>query len=111
MKLEIKEKKEVPLLSRVRIQAMVEFEKETPSREMLRKELAKLSKVKDELVIIKHVYMKFGKKEAKVIAHVYEKLEDLKRIEEGHLVKKHFKEEKGEKKEAGAEAAPAKAEA
>lgn len=106
MKLEIKEKKDIPLLSRERVQAIVEFDKETPSREMIRNEIAKLSKVKAEQVIIKHVYMKFGKKEAKVIAHIYEKLEDLKRIEEAHLVKKHFKEEK---KEAGAEAAQAEA--
>jgi small subunit ribosomal protein S24e len=107
MKLEIKEKKEVPLLSRTRVHLNVEFEKETPSREMIRKELAKILKSKEELIIIKHVYSKFGKKEAKIIAHVYENLDDLKKIEEGHLLKKHFKEEK---KAEGAEGAEAKAE-
>ena len=56
------------------------------------------------MVIIKHVYTKFGKKEAKIIAHVYEKLDDLKKIEEEHLLKKHFKEEKKPEAAEGAEA-------
>ena len=108
MKLEIKEKREAPLLSRTRVQASAVFDKETPSREAIRKEISKILKVGEDLVIIKHVYTKFGKKEAKIIAHIYEKVDDAKRIEEEHLLKKHFKEEK---KEAAAEAAPAEAKA
>jgi len=108
MKIEIKEKREVPLLSRTRISATVAFEKETPSRDSLRKEIAKAAGAKEELTIIKHIYTRFGKKEAKVIANVYKTVEDAKRIEEEHLVKKHFKEEK---KAEGAAEAPAEAKA
>lgn len=94
MKLEFSEKREIPLLSRTRAQFRACFDKETPSREKIRKEVANILKVKEDLTIIKHVYPRFGKKEAKVIAHVYENMNDLKRIEEAHLLKKHFKEEK-----------------
>jgi len=105
MKIEIKEKREAPLLSRTRVQAVAVFENETPSREAIRKEIASIIKVNRDLVIIKHVYARFGRKEAKIIAHVYTNMDDLKRIEEEHLLKKHFKEEKKE-----ASPAPAKAE-
>jgi len=94
MKIEINEKREVPLLSRMRVQATAVFEKETPSRDEIRKSLSSMLNADENLLIIKHIYTKFGKREAKVIAHLYKNLDDLKRIEEAHLLKKHFKEEK-----------------
>jgi len=108
MKLEIKEKKEVPLLSRTRVQLIASFDKETPSRDVLRKEVAKAAGAKEELTVIKHIYTKFGRKEAKIIANIYKTVEDAKRIEEEHLLKKHYKEEK---KPEAPEAAPAEAKA
>ena len=80
----------------MRVQATVYFENETPSRDNVRAEVARQLNQKEELVVIKHIYPRFGKKEAKVIAHVYSNLEELKRIEEDHLLKKHFKEKKEE---------------
>ena len=93
MKLELLEKKEMPLLSRTRLQFNLEFDKSTPKRDDIRKEVAKKAGVDESLTIIRHVYTKFGKREAKVIAHVYKNLEDMKKIEEKSMVKKHIKEE------------------
>ena len=93
MKLELLEKKEMPLLSTTRMQFLMEFEKATPKREDIVKEVAKKAGSDEKLTIIRHVYTKFGKREAKVIAHVYKSMDDLKRIEEKSMIKKHVKEE------------------
>lgn len=106
MKLEIKSEKEVPLLSRKRVKMKAVFEKETPSRDAVKKEAAKALKTKEELTVIKHIYPAFGRKEAKVIAHIYKNADDMKSIEEEHLLKKHLKDEKkGEQPQEAAEAA------
>lgn len=106
MKIELKNEKEVPLLSRKRLKLVADFDKATPSRDAVRKEVSKVAKTKEDLTIIKHIYPVFGKKQAKVIAHVYKNIDDMKKIEEEHLLKKHIKEEppKEEKEEATAEA-------
>jgi len=105
MKIEVKDKREVPLLSRMRVSANITFDNETPSRDKIRKELAKILNLDENLTIIKHIYTRFGRKEAKVIANVYKTVEDAKRTEEEHVVRKHFKEEKkAEVAEAPAEA-------
>jgi len=93
MKLELKEEKEMPLLSRKRLQFRAEFESATPKRDDIRKEVAKKAGVDEKLVIIRHIYTKFGKREAKVIVHIYKNEEDIKKIEEKSMVRKHFKEE------------------
>ena len=93
MKIELKSKKDIPLLSRTRAKLHAAFEKETPSRDKVRKEVSNILKTKEELTIIKHIYPSFGKKEAKVIAHVYKNANEMKEIEEEHLLKKHVKEE------------------
>ena len=93
MKIEITEQKKVPLLSRERITATISFEGPTPSRDKLLKEIAKELKVVETKIIIKHIYTRFGVQHAKAIIHVYETEQDLKDVEEAHLVKKHTKDE------------------
>ena len=109
MKLELLEKKEMPLLSRTRMQFSLEFDKATPKREDIRKEVAKKAGADETLTIIRHIYTRFGKRNAKVIANVYSNEEAMKRIEEKSMIKKHTKEEpKPEQKpEAAAEQKPA----
>jgi len=105
MKLEIIEKKEVPLLSRTRVQLVAEFEKATPKRDDIRKEVAKKAGADEKLTIVRHIYSQFGKRKAKVIAHIYKNEKDMKMIEDPQMLKKHTKEEP--KKEEAAEAKPA----
>lgn len=87
---------EAPLLSRRRLIFEVDYSgSKTPSKEDIKKTVAALQKVKEELVVVRHIYPRFGEGKAKIIAHFYNTLKDLKKYEGK---KKEKKEEKPEKK-------------
>ncbi|HLC66485.1 MAG TPA: hypothetical protein VJK52_02490 [Candidatus Nanoarchaeia archaeon] len=113
MELKILKEKQSPLLARKRITLSGTFSGATPSRLELTQAVARVANAKPEHTIVRHVYTKFGRGEAKVICHVYEKAEDLERLEEGYLKIKHKSKEEQEaykkaKQAAAAAAAPAK---
>ena len=93
MKLEILKERTTPLLSRRRVTALVSFDGPTPSRNDLKKAVAKKVDSTDNLVIIKHVYPRFGNPEAKIIAHVYASEDEKKKVEKEYLLKKHVPKE------------------
>ena len=104
MKLELQKEKELPLLSRKRATFVIEAEGATPSRKDLIKEVAKKINVDEKLVVLKHIYSKFGYSDAKIIAHVYKNEADLKKFEHKSLIEKHSgKKKKGAAGEAAAE--------
>ncbi len=103
MNIELLEKKETPLLSRTRVQYKVTYENVTPSRESVKEAVAADQRVGSNLTVIRHVYPKFGKREAKVIAHIYASEADARAIEDVTALKKHFKEPKSEKAESAGE--------
>lgn len=107
MELEIKSKKETPLLSRTRVSGTISFKGATPSLLDVKQKMASVVKAKDNLVAIRHVYTKYGSETAKVIAHVYEKHDDLLKIEDQKtlLKNKFVKTEEELKKEAESKAA------
>lgn len=105
MKIEISKQRETPLLSRKRVTFTIEYEGTTPSRLDVRKELAKKLGVDESLVVIKHIYGRYGIKKSKVIANVYTNLDELKKVEDNYMLVKHGLAEKKTKK--AAEAAPA----
>jgi len=87
---------ETPLLSRKRYSIEVEhFDSATPKKDGLKKEVAKLLNVNEDLVVVRHVYTKYGYGKSKIIVHVYNKVEDLQRLEK----KKERKEKPKEVKE------------
>ncbi len=102
MKIEILKEQDMPLLSRKRYTLSMESGKETPSRKEILKKVADELKSKPELVIIKHIYTRYGSKNIKVIANIYKNKKDLERIEEKYLLKKNSLEEKKEEAEASA---------
>ena len=89
MNLQIAKTVEMPLLSRTRVTAWTEYENKTPSRPDVRKDLAHKLHVDEALIIVKHIYQRFGMRKAKVVAHVYKDSETLQKVEEPHVVKKH----------------------
>ena len=109
MDIEILKEKDMQLLSRKRVSAMIQSEGPTPSRLDLKKQLAKKLNKDPELVILKHIYPKYGKSDVKVIAHVYDNKEELEKFELKKLVEKH-KEPEVKKEEAPAEEKPAEEE-
>ena len=105
MDLEITKERETPLLERTRISAKAHFDDKTPTRAVIQKKIADKLKKDPKLVIVRHVYQRYGKKEAKVIAHVYDKEDNIVKLEGQKLIDKHNKEEP--KVEAKAEEKPA----
>lgn len=99
MEIEVTKQIDAPLLSRKRVSAFVEFEATTPSRLELKFALGTQLKVDPDLVIIKHIYQRFGARRAKIIAHVYNKKDLLDQLESKGLVAKHYKKVSEEKKE------------
>jgi ribosomal protein S24E len=97
--LSIVKEKEYPLLSRNRITFMWEAEGPTPSRIELLKEIAKMSKAKEDLVVIRHIYPQVGNSKAKIIAHIYTDKKKLEFFENKSLVAKHTPKEKKKKEE------------
>jgi ribosomal protein S24E len=97
MKLAPLEEREVTLLKRKRVSFEIDNEKQkTPSEAEIKKAVAEKMKVGEENVAIRHIYQKYGAGKAKVIAHIYKNVDDLKRIEE--IKKKAKKKEKKEAK-------------
>jgi ribosomal protein S24E len=89
MNLEITNEKATPLLSRIRVKAVVTSDKETPSRQSIRDKVADMKNVDKDLVVIKHIYPQFGKTKAKVIAHIYSNKDDVSRFEDEHIIERH----------------------
>lgn len=82
MNIKLVKEAEAPLLSRKVLSFEIEYSgSKTPSKEDVRKTIASLQKVKEELVVVKHVYPRFGKSKAEIIAHVYNAIQDLKNYE------------------------------
>ncbi|MBD3312911.1 hypothetical protein GF345_00555 [Candidatus Woesearchaeota archaeon] len=109
MDLEIKKERETPLLSRKRITMMMDYKGATPSRLEFRDMVSKQLKAPEELVIIKHIYTRFGQNRAKIIANIYKDKKSMESIEQKYILEKHKakKEEGAEDKPEEASAAPA----
>jgi len=103
--MEIISKEEQPLLKRTVIKARIAFEGKTPSRQEVRRKLAKALKAKEELLIIKHIYTGFGERSAEIHAALYERLEDAKAVEHAKLLEKHVVKEEQQEEEAAGEKA------
>ncbi len=102
MSIEVLKEQEVPLLSRKRYTLEVDSPKQTMSRKELVKLVAEKIKSKPELVVVKHIYTRYGSRKSKVIAHSYKDKKDMERIEEGYLLKKNSLEEPKSEEESAA---------
>jgi len=99
MDITITKEREMPLLSRKRYTMELAFKGSTPSRKKIRDSLATKVKADPEVVIVKHVYNRFGSEKAKVIANVYTNKEDMLKYEDKKLLEKHTEKKEAEKKE------------
>ncbi len=100
MELKITNKKDNSLLHRVEVEAELTAVGATPSNKEVAKELSSQLKVDEKLIVIKHIYSRFGTQMSDVLAYAYNHEEKMKEIE----ILKEPKEEK--KAEAPAEAKP-----
>jgi small subunit ribosomal protein S24e len=89
MEIEILKQKKLPLLSRERVTGFAHFEGATPSRLKIRQALAKKINKKEDGVVVRHLYQRFGENKAKIIAHVYNDTAMMQQLEPATLLKKH----------------------
>jgi small subunit ribosomal protein S24e len=91
MEIEIKSKRETPLLSRTRVSGFLKYEGATPSLLDVKQKVASVLKVNNDLVTIRHIYPRFGVEMSKVIAHVYQDNKELMKMEDKKtLIKNKF---------------------
>jgi small subunit ribosomal protein S24e len=87
METEIVNRKENPFLDRVEIEFCTRHPNEaTPTRDVLKEEIAKIAKAKKDLVIIDGVHSEFGKPETKGYAKVYKSKETALSVERKHIL-------------------------
>ena len=71
MKIEVVDKKDEKMLSRMQVTASLEFENATPNYTEVTTALATKIKADEKLIAIRHIYTAYGNKKAKVIAYLY----------------------------------------
>ena len=72
MDLKIIKKQDNPLLSRVEVEAEVEFFNEpTPKKDDVKKKVVSMEKADAKLVVVKNVYGDFGSGKADVLVYIY----------------------------------------
>ena len=81
MEIKITSRKEEPLLSRVKIDSEIAFEKATPSITEIRESLASQLGKDKGLIAVRGIYNEYGLRKAKGIAYLYDNEEIFKRFE------------------------------
>ncbi len=87
-----------PLLKRREIHARILYwgEGPTPTRQAVREKFAGLFNAELERIVVDYIKPEFGKQEAKCYVKIYDTPEDLRDIEDEHIIRRNFRSERGE---------------
>jgi len=99
-----------PLLRRKEVYCRLSFDGKTPSRGEVRAKIAGLMNAELERVVVDYIKTEFGKTEAKSYVKIYDTVDDLKAIEEDHIIERNLKTAESEAEEEGVEEAEGGAE-
>jgi len=105
MKIEITEDSKNPLYDRRELVAVASEITATPSRKDVIGEIAKMTHVKEDCIVIDRIQQRFGRKTAAINAKIYSAADKAKKFERAYKFSRT--EKKAAKKEGEAEAAPA----
>lgn len=94
MQMKITNQRDNLLLSRKEIDYELVFEGKTPSREDVKKTVAKSTKTTEDLIVIKNIYNSFGMRKASVGVYVYKDKKKMELIEPKQKEKKEGEEKK-----------------
>ena len=97
MNITIQTKTENSLLNRVEVKGRVTFEGVTPSNVQVTEAVAKAMKAETNLVVMRHIYTRFGHQDADIEAVVYTTSEAKQRTE---VVPPHLKKKADDAKKA-----------
>ncbi|MCX8194220.1 MAG: hypothetical protein N3G19_02545 [Candidatus Pacearchaeota archaeon] len=81
MKLKIKAREDKPAVDRYELLVKIEDVVATPSNDYIKKEIAKEMNKSEDVVVVKRISQKFGKREAEALVFVYNSLDSLKKFE------------------------------
>ncbi len=87
-----------PSLCRVEITADITYEGATPKISDVRASLAQKVSSTEALIVVKHIYSKFGERAARVLAYQYNTEEELKAVEPRPKAPKGPEQPKAEEK-------------
>ena len=107
MKVDITNKLNNTALNRKEIKLNISECSATPARAEIRKKVASLLSADENLVVIEEINNSYGKKEFNAKANIYADKETMNKIEQKHLIKRNFGEEKKEQTEEAPPAPPA----
>jgi len=99
MKLEIIKEKEDKLLNRKELFLNIKFEKSTPSKESIKKQLCENLKLDPELLKLDEINQGFGERKAVVLAYLYKSKDQMNKIEKKNKKLKQESKKPEEKKE------------
>ncbi|MEM1584202.1 MAG: hypothetical protein QXF28_05890 [Nitrososphaerota archaeon] len=77
------------LLNRRELELIVSYESSTPKREEVREFVSERFDASIERVIVELIESVFGSRKARIHVHIYDDLEDARRFERRHVLKKH----------------------
>lgn len=89
MKLNITQKKENTLLSRVEVTGTFTFEGAMPKRADMIKDVAQATKAKEDMVVVRKMESTYGGSKGTFLAHIYNDAETLKKIEREYMQKRN----------------------
>jgi ribosomal protein S24E len=78
MDITIQSKTQNPFLKREEIEATVTHDEGTPKKSEIQQELSKTLMVKKELIVLSKITPRYGSKQLKIKAHIYETAEAMK---------------------------------
>lgn len=89
MNLEIIQERKNPLLNRRELDLLIHYESSTPKRDDVRKTLSEKYGIEIERIVIEKMESLFGTNKARAHVHIYDAIEDAKRFERRHVLKRH----------------------
>jgi ribosomal protein S24E len=104
MEFKVIEKKENALLERTEVNAEISFSAATPSTKEMRDTIVQKLGCNPDLMVISQAEPRFGQKAMSIKAHIYKAPEQLKRVEEAHVLKSNGVGQEAPKEEAKEEA-------
>ncbi len=90
-----------PLLKRREVYCRLTFEGKTPSRREVRERIAGLMNAELDRTVVDYIKTEFGMTEARCYVKIYDTVDDLKAIEEDHIIARNFTEEDAKAEEGG----------
>ena len=98
MDIKILKDEKKPMLKRREVSGTLGYSNKTPSRSDIIKEVAKVLKAKEEMIIVNQILPDYGTQTAKIRITVYDDKETMKALEGKGMLKKHnVKTESAEK--------------